>query len=89
MIQGTQDPQLVHGVEKIVLRWRVHEVELQQVFDIERLQKEDHDREISPLDFRDVVLKQLASIDGIGVESVANAWTRSSCSSRSLVGVGL
>lgn len=42
VVQSSKDPELIHGVEHVVLRWRVHEVEEEQILHTQRLQKQDY-----------------------------------------------
>lgn len=53
VVQSTEDPQLVHGVEHVVFRWRIHEVEEQQVLHAQRLQQQHHVSQVCALDLRD------------------------------------
>lgn len=50
VVQSSQDPKLVHGVEHVVLRWWVHEVEQEQILDAQRLQQQDYVGQVGPLD---------------------------------------
>lgn len=49
VVQGSEDPELVHGVEHVVLRGRVHEVELQQVLHAQGLEQQHHVGQVGPL----------------------------------------
>ena len=44
-------------LRKTNLRWRIHEIEFEQVLDAERLEKEDGVGEISPLNLRNRIRK--------------------------------
>lgn len=50
VVQSAQDPELVHGVEHVVLRRWIHEVEEQQILDAQRLQQQDDIGQVGPLD---------------------------------------
>lgn len=50
VIQGSQDPQLVHGVQHVVLRWWIHEVELQQVLHTQGLEQKHYIGKVGALD---------------------------------------
>ena len=52
VVQRPQDPQLVHGVEHVVLGGRVHEVKEQQVLHAQRLEQQHHVGQVGPLDLR-------------------------------------
>ena len=45
-------PQLVHGVQYVLLGGRVHEVKVQQVLHAEGLEEEHHVGQVGPLDLR-------------------------------------
>lgn len=68
VIQGPQDPQLVHGVQHIVFRGRIHEVELQQVLHTQGLEQEHYVGKVGALDLRHRGRQQLILVGALGVE---------------------
>lgn len=59
VVEGTQHPKLVHGLQDIVLWWRVHEVEVQQVLHVEALEEQHDVGQVGPLDLRNGRRQQL------------------------------
>jgi len=70
VVQGPQDPQLVHGVEHVVLGRRVHEVEEQQVLHAQRLEQQHHVGQVGPLDLRDGGGQHLVLVGALRVQPV-------------------
>lgn len=69
VVQGPEDPELVHGVEHVVLWGRVHEVELQQVLHSQGLEQQYHIGKVGPLDLRHSGGQQLILVSALCVES--------------------
>lgn len=63
------DPELVHGVKHVVLRWWVHEVEEEQILNPQRLEQQDYIGEVSPLDFWDGGSQHFSFICTLSIES--------------------
>lgn len=78
VVQGSEDPELIHGVEHVVLRRRVHEVELQQVLHPQGLEQQHHVGQVGPLDLRHRGGQELILIGALGVEP-AKEKTESCC----------
>jgi len=55
VIEGAQGPELVHEGEDVVLRGRVHEVEVKEVLDAKALEEEDDVGEVGALGLWDSV----------------------------------
>lgn len=55
------------------LRWRVHEIELQQVLDTQRLQQQYGICQVCPLDLRYGVGKHFVSVGHLCIQAVAEA----------------
>lgn len=68
VVERSQDPELVHGVEHVVFRGRVHEVEEQQILDTQRLEQQYHVGQIGPLDLWDGGHQHLIFIGTLGVQ---------------------
>lgn len=62
VVECSEDPELVHRVEDILLRWRIHKVELQEVFYTEGFEQQNSIRQIRSLNFRDIAGIQLVDI---------------------------
>mmetsp|Transcript_24293 Transcript_24293/g.76457 ORF Transcript_24293/g.76457 Transcript_24293/m.76457 type:complete len:388 (-) Transcript_24293:519-1682(-) len=71
VVERAQNPELVHAVEDVVLRRRVHEVELQQVLDAQGLEQQHHVAEVGALDLRHRVLQHLVPVLPLREEPVA------------------
>ena len=69
VVQGPKDPELVHGVEHVVLRGWVHEVELQQVLHPQGLEQQHHVGQVGPLDLGHRGGQELVLVGTLGVES--------------------
>lgn len=68
VVQSSQDPQLVHGVEHVVFRWRIHEMEEEQILNTQRLQEQDHVGQVGPLNLwygggQHLILKGTLSVE--------------------------
>lgn len=50
VIQGVQDPQLVHGVNDVVAGGRVHPTKVENVVHFQALEQQHDVREVGPLD---------------------------------------
>lgn len=72
VVQGPQDPQLVHGVEHVVLRRGVHEVEEQQVLDPQGFEQQHHVGQVGPLNLWDGGGQHLILEGALGVQP---GWT--------------
>lgn len=68
VVQGAEDPELVHGVKHVVLGRRVHEVELQQVLHAEGLEQQHHVGQVGPLDLRHRGGQELILVGTLRVE---------------------
>lgn len=68
VVQGSKDPELIHGVEHVVLRGRVHEVELQQVLHPQGLEQQHHIGQVGPLDLGHRGGQELILVGALGVE---------------------
>ena len=55
------------------LRWRVHEIKLQQVLDTQRLQQQYGIGQVCPLDLRYGVGKHFVSVGHLCIQAVAEA----------------
>lgn len=53
VIKRSQDPQLVHGVQHVVFRRRVHEVEEQEILNSQGLEQQHNIGQVSALDLWD------------------------------------
>mmetsp|Transcript_6374 Transcript_6374/g.13907 ORF Transcript_6374/g.13907 Transcript_6374/m.13907 type:complete len:252 (+) Transcript_6374:352-1107(+) len=73
VVQRAQEPELVHRVEQVILRRRVHEVKGEQVVDAERLEQQHHVAQIRALDLGHGHDKQLVVVRELGVETEALA----------------
>ena len=59
VVQGSQHPQLVERVVDVVLGGRVHEVKVQEVVHVQRLEQEHGVAQVGALDLRDGDLQHL------------------------------
>lgn len=69
VVQGSEYPELIHGVEHVVLRGWVHEVELQQVLDSQGLEQQHHVGQVGPLDLGHRSGQELIFVGALRVES--------------------
>lgn len=76
VVQRSQDPQLVHGVEHVVFRWWIHEVEEEQILNAKRLQQQDYVGQVGPLDLWDGARQHLILIGALSVEPERRGGTR-------------
>lgn len=51
VVQGSQDPELVHGIEHVVFRWWIHEMEEEQILNAQGLQEQYHIGQVGSLNF--------------------------------------
>jgi hypothetical protein len=58
---------------KANLRWRIHEVELEQILDAERLEKQNGVGEVGTLNLGDSVLEQLIAEGNLGEEAIGGS----------------
>lgn len=68
VVQGPEDPELVHGVEHVVLRGWVHEVELQQILHPQGLEQQHHVGKVGPLDLGHGGGQELILVSALCVE---------------------
>ena len=73
MVERAERVQLLERQHERLVRRRVHEVEVQQVVDAERLQQEDDVAEVRPLDLGHGVLLELVRVRPRRVEAEAGA----------------
>mmetsp|Transcript_33920 Transcript_33920/g.85062 ORF Transcript_33920/g.85062 Transcript_33920/m.85062 type:complete len:319 (+) Transcript_33920:351-1307(+) len=73
VVQSGEDPELVHGVEDVVLRGRVHEVKLQQVLHVEALQQQHDIAQVGALDLRHRRQQHLVAEGALREKAVAGA----------------
>ncbi|MCO5547112.1 hypothetical protein L7F22_000554 [Adiantum nelumboides] len=88
VVERTQDPELEHGSQEVVLGRRVHKVKLEQVLYAEALEQEHRVGQVCALDLGNAVLKQLLLEGRLGVEAVGAAGARASGAAGALVGIG-
>lgn len=69
VIQGSEDPELIHGVEHVVLWGWVHEVKLQQVLHPQGLEQQHHVGKVGPLDLGHGGGQELVLVSALCVES--------------------
>ena len=69
--------------------WGIHEVKGDEVVDAHGLEGEDGGGQVGALDLRDGRGEHLVTIRSLGVETVALAGSRATCSTRTLLGLGL
>merc|ERR1740124_1691852 len=79
---------LVEGGHDVVLRWWVHEVEVEEVLDAEVLEEEHDVGEVGALNLGDGGLHEFLAELAVGVESEVESWSSTSCASGALVCVG-
>merc|ERR1740124_1987891 len=79
---------LVEGGHDVVLRWWVHEVEVEEVLDAEVLEEEHDVGEVGALNLGDGGLHEFLAELAVCVESEAESWSSTSCASGALVCVG-
>mmetsp|Transcript_4277 Transcript_4277/g.7890 ORF Transcript_4277/g.7890 Transcript_4277/m.7890 type:complete len:484 (+) Transcript_4277:523-1974(+) len=89
VVERPQHPELVHGVQDVVLGRRVHEVELEQILHPQTLQKQHYVAQICSLDLWDLIVEKLANELSLSEEAVAVPGTGSPSSTLSLIGVRL
>merc|ERR1740124_1620028 len=88
--RSTTLERLVEGGHDVVLRWWVHEVEVEveEVLDAEVLEEEQDVGEVGALNLGDGGLHELLAELAVGVESEVESWSSTSCASGALVCVG-
>mmetsp|Transcript_9277 Transcript_9277/g.26396 ORF Transcript_9277/g.26396 Transcript_9277/m.26396 type:complete len:308 (+) Transcript_9277:2524-3447(+) len=85
VIQSPKNPQLKHGLQKVVLRRRVHEVKVQQVVDFQALQQKDHVAKVCPLNLWNVHLQHLILVRVLREHAVTSSWSSTAGPSGALV----
>lgn len=70
VVQSSQDPELVHGVEHVVLGWWIHEVKEEQILNTQRLQQQDYIGQVGPLDLWYGGSQHLVLIGALSVQPV-------------------
>lgn len=80
IIESPKYPELEHGVEDIFLRWGVHEVEFEEIFDAEGFEEEYGVCQICSLDFGNIVGEQLVQVGHLREQSVTESMRISSVS---------
>merc|ERR1740124_1841648 len=88
--RSTTLERLVERGHGVVLRWWVHEVEVEveEVLDAEVLEEEHDVGEVGALNLGDGGLHEFLAELAVGVESEAESWSSTSCASGALVCVG-
>ena len=87
IIERPEHPELVHAVQNVLLGRRVHEREVQQVLDAERLEQQDHITQVRPLDLGHLRLQQLVPELPLRVQAITKARPRPARAARALARV--
>mmetsp|Transcript_55137 Transcript_55137/g.129443 ORF Transcript_55137/g.129443 Transcript_55137/m.129443 type:complete len:421 (+) Transcript_55137:277-1539(+) len=89
VVQRTQRVKLLQGLDQCLWRRRIHEVEMQEVIDTDRLEHQHHVAQVGSLDLRGIVVVQLMLVGPLREESEAFPRLDPASAARSLVGRGL
>mmetsp|Transcript_4303 Transcript_4303/g.14282 ORF Transcript_4303/g.14282 Transcript_4303/m.14282 type:complete len:305 (+) Transcript_4303:709-1623(+) len=87
VVEGAEDPELVHRRQDVVLGRRIEELEVEEVVDAEGLQKQDDVPEVRTLDLRDLARQKFFPELPLRVEAIAEPRARAPRSPRALGGV--
>ena len=85
VVEGAEGVELLERTDEGVWWWGVHEVEIDEVVDTERLEQKNDADEVRALDLRGGALRKIIVEGPFCEETEAFAWSRTSSSSRTLI----